>query len=173
MHEDVWLPGVYRLRINIASALSTITVDGRPWRGRAVQDGTVIVQVDPAHTLASRIAQTRIRAASLLATGRRSEAVKAYRALLELPPNDLGAHAGLGLALIRDGQFREGAAALEIVLPRILSERSTIPETLAYAYVALNDERNAERVLRFVVPPANVAAALQKLRAAVATSRAR
>jgi len=162
-----WHPGSYQVSINMAPALATISADGRPWRGRAVLEGKVLVRVTEANTATTRKAQRRLSAASLLADGRADEAVKEYRSLLATDPSENATYSGLGLALVAAGQFREGASVLERILPSTLKERNSVPETLAYAYVALNDEYNAVRVLRLIASETDVPAHLQRLRAVV------
>jgi hypothetical protein len=61
--------------------------------------------------------------------------------------------------------------ALEIALPSSLRrEASLVPDTLAYAYVVLKDERNARRIVRLSGPERDVESRLSRLKAAAAKS---
>jgi hypothetical protein len=88
-------------------------------------------------------------------------------------PDDSNLSGRLGFALIGNQEYKEGAALLERFLPLALGEKNFLPYALAYAYVALNDEANAVRVLRLVVSERDIADKLQQSREAVAAERRR
>jgi hypothetical protein len=162
--------GKYDCAIDMAAALRTLSSDGIPWRGRAVVEGKLTIHVADGNSLTARRAGHMARASDAIAAGTPFVAVAEYRALLQADPTDWRTgYAGLGLALVAARQFKEGAAALEVVLPLVLNEKSSIPHDLAYAYMALGDEANASRVLRMVVPESQLTARLERLRALVRT----
>jgi hypothetical protein len=163
--------GRYECAIDIAGALRTLSSDGIPWRGRAFVERKLIVEVGEGNSLAARRAGHIARAADAIAAGTPLVAVAEYRALLQADPTDWRTgYAGLGLALVAARQFKEGAAALEVVLPSALNEKNSIPHSLAYAYMALGDEANASRVLRMVYSSESLTSRLERLRALVRTS---
>lgn len=97
--------------------------------------------------------------------GRVTSAIASYRAAATLDPSDRAVRGMLGQALVGAGEYEEGAAALELALPLALNgEKSAIPETLAYAYLALGDEWNARRVLLLSGPQAALSSRLERLR---------
>lgn len=164
-------PGQYECAIDMAAALRTLSSDGSPWRGRAVAEGKLTVHVAEGNSLTARRAGHIARAADAIAAGTPLVAVAEYRALLQADPTDWRTgYAGLGLALVAARQFKEAAAALEVVLPSVLNERTSIPHSLAYAYMALGDEANASRVLRMVPSSESLTSRLARLRALVRTS---
>jgi hypothetical protein len=52
-------------------------------------------------------------------------------------------------------RYREAIVVYEHTLPAVLGMRGPVPLLLAQAYVALNDELNAARVLRLSGKPEN------------------
>jgi tetratricopeptide (TPR) repeat protein len=165
-----WTRGNYECAIDMASALRTLSSDGRSWRGRAVTEGKLTIQIADGTTLAARKAERAEQAARSLADGQPQAAVGHYQAMVQADPTDRAGYAGLGLALVAARQFKEAVAALEVALPSAIQEKSSIPETLAYAYVAIGDQANAARVLRMVVPESQVTARLDRLRTAARRS---
>lgn len=161
-----WTPGEYTLTIDMRAALSSLSSGGRPWAGLASPEGTLVIRVDDMSTAAARRAQQRLVAAEALSQGRSTEAIAHFRAMIQADPTDVSAHGGLGLALIRTGQYKEAVASLERALPLALTEKSALPESLAFAYIALGDERNGIRVLRLVVTESDLPSVLAQLRAA-------
>jgi Flp pilus assembly protein TadD len=167
----LWTVGDYELSMDLASAIPALTTDGSaPWRGRAVTAWTVTFSIVEPTTLTERKTSRRIDAAEALAAGRPQVAVEHYRAAIQLDPADTTAQGGLGLALVAARQFKEAIAPLEAALPSALKEKSSIPDTLAYAYVSIGDEVNAARVLRLALPEHLVQERLDLLRAAARTS---
>jgi hypothetical protein len=166
-----WSIGEYRVTVDVSSALTDVTCSGKPWSGRAVKSGRVVWILAEASSIESRKVKYRIDAHRDLSEGRPAEAVQKYRALIELDPSDRSAYAPLGEALMASGQFREAVMALEIALPSSLRrEASLVPDTLAYAYVVLKDERNARRIVRLSGPERDVESRLSRLKAAAAKS---
>lgn len=160
-----WTLGKYECAIDMTSALRTLSSGTGPWRGRAVAQGKLSIVIAEGDSADSLKKVHAIRGAEALVNGQPEAAAEQYRMLLQIDPTDPAGLAGLGLALVAARQFKEGAAVLESVLPSILDKRSLIPETLAYAYMALGDEANAARVLRLVVPESQLTSRLDRLRA--------
>jgi Flp pilus assembly protein TadD len=81
----------------------------------------------------------------------------------------LAAYSYLGMALLADGRYREAADTLERVLPGMSTDQKRIfHESLAFAYVVLDDDRNARRILRLIVQEEQVEARLKRLHEATA-----
>lgn len=163
---DRWTPGEYHLVIDMRQALATLLSSGTPWRGRSPGEGEIAVRISALNTVASRKAARRMAGADALAAGNSRSAVEQYRALVKEDPQDLASYAHLGHALLEAGDYRGAIVALETALPRVLGEKSAVPERLAYAYLLVGDETNAVRILRMTGRDGDVAARLARLRSA-------
>jgi hypothetical protein len=161
-----WTPGEYGLTIDMAQALSTLTSNGMPWRGRAASNWSITFRISQLNSLSSRKAALRLEGARELAAGNAAAAVNRFRAMVKMDPSDPDGYARLGHALMETGQYKEAVVALEVALPFALQDRSALPERLAYAYVKMGDDANATRVLRQIVPESQVPSRLARLRAA-------
>ena len=169
--SEAWIPGRYELHFELSRALATVTVEKGSLNVGAT--GSMPLDIIEVNTPALRKKQLMRTAASLLAKQRFPEAVAAYRSLVAMHPDDSNLSWRLGFALIGNQEYKEGAARLERFLPLALQEKNITPYALAYAYVALNDDANAVRVLRFVVSERDIADKLQQSRDAVAAARRR
>jgi hypothetical protein len=165
---EPWGRGEYELRIDMSGPVASLLSSGKPYTGRAQLDGTMLVRIESDSSPHGRKARYIRDGQRAMANGATAAAIKNYRSALAVDPSDRASQASLGQALVAAGEYREAVDHLERALTLAFTgEKSAIPETLAYAYLATGDESNAVRVLRLFHPEPAVNARLERLRKAL------
>jgi tetratricopeptide (TPR) repeat protein len=145
-----FLAGEYVITFWMHQLLSAVrTTDDRAWTGRVFDGpGKVALVVNPATTPGDRAKMHNMRARE--ATMRRAflEALDAYSLASAADPANIEAREGAGYVYMSLRRYREAIAQFETVVPAFSNGLSPARLTLARAYMAINDEAGAVRVLR-------------------------
>lgn len=162
-----WTLGTYDCTIGMGRAMMALRRGEQPWPARGAREGRITMTVENGLSKEARRAQQRFRASEAMSARQPLIAVEHYRQILAEDPADESAYAGLGMALVAARRYQDAIGPLERALPLALKETSTLPDTLAFTYLAIGDERNAMRIIRLVTPEAQIPAKLEQLKAAV------
>ena len=166
-------PGIYEVTVGLSQLAGTARDDtGRRWTGRHIPETSITVVVAPPRG-------ARERSAAFLLEGRRAtrakrplDALSAYVRATEADPTDLAARTALGTAYLQMARYPEAIVQLEEVAAHVRADgHSPVPEQLAYAYLAVGDERNAMRVLRNTgAAEASVKSTIERFRARISAA---
>lgn len=164
-------PVVYRLVFDLRDAVGTIRLSDltTPWQGMVEPEGSITVRLLPPATAGDRRRHRLLQAHNAEDAGDYEAALSHFRELLRM--GDETAHAGIGLMLLELGRYEEAAAELEIAWPLQRGEKSLLPVKLAEAYVALDREADARRMLGHTIPPERIDAMVVSLREMVRRRR--
>jgi tetratricopeptide (TPR) repeat protein len=166
--------GEYRFDVSLANIRDALGTDANErWNGRYHQQTDVTVIIRPPAASPERSAMVRLSARIASQRGDFAEALRLLSRANQDDPSDLSTLAALGQVYMFLDKYKEAAAAYEQLLPR-LSQRNAIASMLALAYLSLNDEANAARVLRMTGMSEDVERSeLASLREAVQRRRTR
>jgi len=142
--------GTYEVTLSIADALRSLREnESQAWTGRAVEMTELHIAIAPPSSNEERAQMYRASAMGALIEHRPEDAVKLFGRALDALPSDTDALSGLGHAYLSANRYREAITVYERVLALRDGRRGGVPLLLALSYVAVGDEPNATRVLRF------------------------
>lgn len=122
--------------------------DGTEWLGRGGGGGSVF-HILKVTTLDDQKRQYIIKGSEFLQKNQPQEALEAYQKLIELAPDDIGNYAWLGETYMRMQRYQEAISTFEKALPAFVGrERTSVPDNLAFCYVAVNREEKAREILK-------------------------
>jgi tetratricopeptide (TPR) repeat protein len=163
--------GLYRLTVQTTIVKELRLTNGLPWSGRVANEMNVEFRIAEVKNFHDMKKQLQLEGAYNLKRGRVLEASEIFRRLVDLDPDDVNNYVPLGNAYFRLKRFRDAIDAFEKSLWAKRSGRTTVPYSLAYAYVAEGNDQMAHEVLRTVLPESRIPDELQRYKAQLVKKR--
>lgn len=166
--------GEYRLMVSVTELLDRLMFeDHRKWRGRAGKDFQLSFTISEIQSLEDLKAYHEVEGSYAYSKQQYVNALEHYQKLLKIDPIDIDGYSGLGAVYLQLKQYKEAVRALEKVLPHVVGERTLVPYSLAYAYVAIGDEKKAAETLRLVLPENKIRREIERYKARLRESSQR
>jgi len=158
--------GEYRLMVSVTELIDRLKFEDQvKWWGRAGREFQVPFTIFEIQTLEDLKAYYEVEGSYAYSRQQYMKALEHYQKLIEVDPTDIHGYSGLGAVYLQLKQFKEAARALEKVLPHVADERTLVPYSLAYAYVAIGDEEKAIKTLKLVLPENKIREEIEKYKA--------
>jgi tetratricopeptide (TPR) repeat protein len=145
--------GSYRVLVEVEPNLVRMR-DDEPWAGRGGKGGAVF-EIRRIEGERDEITRYVVLASRATRAGNLDLAERYYSKIAEITPDDPSSYTGLGLTLLRKGEYKRAIPFLEEALEdvRKTRARSSVPSALAYCYVATEQEGKALELLAEFGPP--------------------